>query len=57
MNIIILGAGQVGASLAESLIEENHSITIVDTNEERLTYLSQSYDLRTVQGNCSYPST
>ena len=57
MNIIILGAGQVGASLAESLIEENHSITIVDTNEERLTYLSQRYDLRTVQGNCSYPST
>jgi trk system potassium uptake protein TrkA len=30
MKIIILGAGQVGRSLAESLVQEEHDVTIVD---------------------------
>jgi len=55
MKIIILGAGQVGGSLAETLIAENHDITLVDINEDRLKEFSDSLDLRTVVGRCSYP--
>lgn len=55
MKIIILGAGQVGGSLAETLIAENHDITLVDINEDRLREFSDRLDLRTVVGRCSYP--
>ncbi len=56
MQIIILGAGQVGGSLAASLAAEQHSITVVDHNEERLSELQNNFDLRTVTGPCSHPS-
>jgi len=55
MKIIILGAGQVGGSLAESLAEENHDVTLVDTNERRLAELQEKLDLKVVLGRCSYP--
>ena len=32
MKIIILGAGQVGSSVAESLVSEANDITVVDSN-------------------------
>jgi len=35
MKIIILGAGQVGGTLAENLVGENNDITLVDTNPLR----------------------
>ena len=55
MKIIILGAGQVGASLAENLVGENNDITVVDTSSERLQALQDRFDLRVVQGNASSP--
>ena len=36
MNIIILGAGRVGESVAESLVSERNDITIIDTDPRRL---------------------
>ncbi len=56
MRIIILGAGQVGASVAESLASENNDITVVDSDQDRLAYLQDRLDLRTVAGNAAYPS-
>jgi trk system potassium uptake protein TrkA len=56
MKIIIMGAGMVGASLAESLSAENNDITLIDLNGARLNQLQDKYDIRTVQGHCSYPS-
>ena len=35
MKIIILGAGQVGGSLAEHLASEANDITVVDTDGDR----------------------
>ena len=35
MKIIILGAGQVGASLAQNLVKEASDITVVDTDPEK----------------------
>ncbi len=55
MKIIILGAGQVGASLAENLVSESNDITIVDTDDIVLRSLQDRLDLRTVTGVASYP--
>ena len=57
MKIIILGAGQVGASLAENLVGENNDITVVDENHEALQELQDRFDLRVVQGSASSPQT
>ena len=56
MKIIILGAGQVGASVAESLVSEQNDITIVDVDSARLGALQDRFDLRTVVGSASHPS-
>ncbi len=55
MKIIILGAGQVGASLAANLASEANDITVVDTEPERLHNLQDRLDIRTVVGQASYP--
>ncbi|MDN2664787.1 MULTISPECIES: Trk system potassium transporter TrkA [Psychromonas] len=57
MKIIILGAGQVGASLAENLVGENNDITVVDENHEALQELQDRFDLRVIQGSASCPTT
>ena len=57
MKIVILGAGQVGSSAAESLVSEANDITVVDTDAARLAVLQESLDLRTVIGNAASPST
>jgi len=51
MNIIILGAGQVGTSVAENLALESNDVTMVDTNIERLHALQDRLDIRTVNTN------
>ena len=56
MNILILGAGRVGESVAESLVSENNNITIVDTDPSRLQELQARLDLRVVVGNGIQPS-
>ena len=55
MKIIILGAGQVGATLAENLVSEHNDVTIVDTNPALLQELQDRLDLRTVRGYASHP--
>ncbi len=56
MKIIILGAGQVGASVAEGLVSEENDITIVDYDGARLAQLQDRLDLRAVTGNAASPS-
>ena len=55
MKIIILGAGQVGGTLAENPVGENNDITVVDTDSGRLRQLQDKFDLRVVQGHGSHP--
>ena len=57
MKIIILGAGQVGTTLAENLVSEDNDITLVDNNPQRLAALQDKHDLRAVQGIASSPRT
>ena len=56
MNIVILGAGRVGESVAESLASERNDITVVDTDVQRLRYLQDRLDIRGVPGNGIQPS-
>ncbi len=57
MKIIILGAGQVGGTLAEHLAIEQNDVTVVDTNAEKLRALQDRLDLKTVTGHASHPNT
>ncbi len=57
MKILILGAGQVGSTLAKYLCSDNdNSITIVDNKEENLAPLQRHLDIKTVVGHGAYPS-
>ena len=56
MRIIILGAGRVGESVAETLVSEANDITVVDTDPERLHELEERLELRGVAGNGIQPS-
>ncbi len=55
MKIIILGAGQVGSSVARSLASEDNDITVVDIDGPRLRELQDRLDIRGVEGNASHP--
>ncbi len=56
MNILILGAGQVGSALAKSLANsDDNNITIIDINSDTLIDLSRHLDIKTITGVASYP--
>ena len=55
MKIIILGAGQVGSSVAENLASEANDITVVDSDPAGLERLRDRLDIRTVLGRGSHP--
>lgn len=55
MKILILGAGQVGRSVANVLANEDNDITIIDTNSVVLRELREKLDVRTEVGQASYP--
>ncbi len=55
MKIIILGAGQVGSSLANNLASEANDITVVDVDSQLLHDLQDRLDLRTIKGMASHP--
>src|SRR5438128_1388837 len=56
MKIIILGASQVGATLAENLASEANDVTVVDADATLLQSLQDRLDIRTVQGQASHPA-
>jgi trk system potassium uptake protein TrkA len=56
MKIIILGAGQVGTSVANTLASEPNDITVVDLNSDSLREMQDHLDLRTVVGHAAHPS-
>ncbi|TDF36237.1 Trk system potassium transporter TrkA [Alteromonadaceae bacterium M269] len=56
MKIIIIGAGQVGATLAENLVGEKNEITVVDSNFTTLQNLQDRLDLKVVHGVGSHPN-
>ncbi|WP_395339035.1 Trk system potassium transporter TrkA [Ningiella sp. W23] len=55
MKIIIIGAGQVGGTLAENLVGEKNEITIIDSNIGILEDLQDRLDLQVICGIGSHP--
>ena len=57
MKILILGAGQVGSTLAKNLCSDSENdITVIDHKEDKLTPLQRHLDVKTVVGHGAYPS-
>ena len=56
MNIVILGAGQVGSELS-AILASDHDVTLIDLNQEKLQKISDHHDLKTICGNACYPKT
>lgn len=55
MKIIILGANQVGSTLAETLANEANDITIIDNDAKKLRELKDRIDIGAVCGQASHP--
>ena len=51
MNIIIVGCGKVGYTLASQLGEENHTITVIDKSQSKLTEAISSLDIQAILGS------
>ncbi|MBU0499827.1 MAG: Trk system potassium transporter TrkA [Gammaproteobacteria bacterium] len=55
MKILILGAGQVGSSVAENLASESNDITVIDQDGRLLQEMQDRLDIRTVLGHAAHP--
>ncbi|MBR2499329.1 MAG: Trk system potassium transporter TrkA [Clostridia bacterium] len=51
MNLIIVGVGKVGETLVENLINENHDITVVDSDVEKVASVVNRYDVNGIVGS------
>lgn len=51
LNIIVVGCGTVGQTLVEQLSKENHDITVIDFNAEKIRAVTNQYDVLGVVGN------
>lgn len=51
MRIVIVGCGNVGATLTEQLSKEGHNITIIDEKQAVVNSISNNYDVMGVVGN------
>ena len=55
MNIIICGAGRVGYTISKLLIEQNHSVTIIDQSSEDIQKINDSLDVKGIVGKATSP--
>ena len=56
MNIVILGAGTVGTSIADLLSLREDSVTVVDINPQKTAVINEKLDVRVVTGSASQSS-
>lgn len=57
MQIIIVGCGNVGSTLAEQLSKEGHNITVVDIKEQLAEDIANTFDVLGIVGNGASFST
>ena len=51
MKVIIVGAGKVGFSIAETLANKDIEVVVIDTNAERLQTVQEYLDVQVMLGN------
>ena len=55
MSILIIGGGDIGATLAERLSSENKDVVLVESDESRVRELREIADVQVVHGNGANP--
>ncbi len=48
MQIVVVGAGQVGFAIAEKLSLEQHNVVVIDRSEESLKAIDEALDVLTI---------
>jgi len=56
MNVVILGAGEVGYHIASRLATEGNNVSVVDQDAKRLQVIADAMDVRIVCGMASQPT-
>src|SRR5699024_4117707 len=56
VRVIIVGAGQVGSSIAESL-DDDHEAVVIDTDDSRVEPPTYSLDVLAIEGDGTSPAT
>lgn len=51
MNIVIVGGGKLGFSIAQELALENHDVIVVEKDPERAAFIEETIDVMSVCGN------
>ena len=51
LNIVVMGAGEVGFNLAKSLSKENHDITVIDISPDKCLRVKNTIDAKVIEGN------
>ncbi|MEM7681350.1 MAG: Trk system potassium transporter TrkA [Planctomycetota bacterium] len=54
MNVVICGAGEVGAALAEALSVAGEAVTVVDQDPAKLRPIEETLDVRLLEGNAAH---
>ena len=55
MYIVVAGAGQVGTQIAQTLLDEGHSVAVIESNKKRFDDI-ESMDVLAVRGNAASPA-
>lgn len=55
MKIVIVGCGNIGYSLTELLVAEEHDVVVIDRDSDILTHCVESFDAMGVCGNAVSP--
>ena len=51
MNIVIIGNGNIGKSLADILSKKGHDIVMIDSNYSKVNKIVDNYDVKAIWGN------
>ena len=51
MNVVIVGAGLVGTTLAEKLSRDGHDVSLVEADASKVRELSREFDIQVIEGN------
>jgi trk system potassium uptake protein TrkA len=57
MNVLILGAGEVGFHIAQRLASEGNNVSVIDNDAARLQRVADTMDVKTILGYATHPST
>ena len=58
MKILVLGAGEVGSTVARNLVgNRNNDVTVIDKDERTIQKLGDAIDIQTILGNAASPVT